>query len=62
MLLQRQFQCGSRSHFVLNGTLTTVDDAKLEIKAKGLWKVRFNESYFDVKIRKMFEKTNMTKH
>ena len=28
---------------------TTVDDARLDVKANGLWESRFNKTYFDVK-------------
>ena len=35
--------------FALKST-TTDDDARLDIKANGLWESRFNKTYFDVKI------------
>ena len=34
--------------FALKST-TTDDDVRLDIKAKGLWELRFNKTYFDVK-------------
>ena len=33
-----------------NKTTTTEDEAKLDIKANGLWETRFNRTFFDVKI------------
>ena len=35
--------------FALKPT-TTDDDARLDIKANGLWESRYNKTYFDVKI------------
>ena len=31
-------------------TTTTEDEARLDIKANGLWETRFSKTYFDVKI------------
>ena len=33
-----------------NKTTTTADDARLDIKANGLWESRFSRAFFDVKI------------
>ena len=33
-----------------NKTTTTEDDARLDIKANGLWESRFSRTFFDVKI------------
>ena len=33
-----------------NRTTTTEDEARLDIKANGLWETRFNRTFFDVKI------------
>ena len=33
-----------------NKTTTTEDEARLDIKANGLWETRFNRTFFDVKI------------
>ena len=33
-----------------NRKTTTEDEARLDIKANGLWETRFNRTFFDVKI------------
>ena len=33
-----------------NKTTTTEDEARMDIKANGLWETRFNRTFFDVKI------------
>ena len=40
-----------------SNSTTTDDDARLEIKANGLWGSRFNRTFFDVKIFKPYAKS-----
>ena len=46
----------------VNNSTTTEDDARLEIKANGLWGSRFSRAFFDVKIFNPHAKTSRKLH